>query len=53
MKGALPHKKCSFQILGFCAPLLFYFSLKIRELMSLLILTRQQFALLVRESHEI
>jgi len=51
MNVALRHKKCSFRIWTFRAPFS-VFPLKIRELMSLLILTCQQFALLVRENHE-
>jgi len=46
MRVALRHKKCSFRFLGFACPSCFVFRLKIRELMSsLLILTCQQFAL--------
>jgi hypothetical protein len=49
---ALPHKKCSFRFLGtarFSCPV---FPLKIREIISLLILPRQQFALLVTKNHD-
>ena len=52
MRVALHHKKCSFQLVDFARPPCSVFCQKKWERMILLILHRQQFALLVTKSHE-